>query len=144
MWALHLNEMVYLHHPLSATPLFWWKERGNQEALIWMKNSNLHRTLQYLLLSSATIFCTSFLVKWLTLSLRIKLISPVLVSLEITTASSSILSLLKFSILDCLGSSVPPLLSSFAFLFGIGYAHFLRTLSEFLKLLWKHIKYAVN
>ena len=144
MWALHLNENGLFAHPLSATPLFWWKERDNQEALIWMKNSNLHRTLQYLLLSSATIFCTSFLVKWLTLSLRIKLISPVLVSFEITTASSSILSLLKFSILDCLGSSVPTLLSSFAFLFGIGYAHFLRTLSEFLKLLWKHIKYAVN
>ena len=30
---------------------FWWKERGKQEALIWMKNSLLNRTLQYVLLA---------------------------------------------------------------------------------------------
>ena len=49
MRAFHSNENgLFCTHPLSIVPLYWWKERGKQEALIWMKNSHLNRTLQYL------------------------------------------------------------------------------------------------
>ena len=35
MRAFHSNENgLFCTHPLSVTPLFWWKERGKQEALI--------------------------------------------------------------------------------------------------------------
>ena len=33
--AFHSNENgLFCTHPLSIDPLFWWKERGKQEALI--------------------------------------------------------------------------------------------------------------
>ena len=49
MRVFHLNENgLFCTHPLSVAPLFWWKERGKQEALIWMKNSHLNRILQYI------------------------------------------------------------------------------------------------
>ena len=35
MRAFHSNENgLFCTHPLSVAPLFWWKERGKQEALI--------------------------------------------------------------------------------------------------------------
>ena len=44
--AFHSNEnCLFCTYPLSVTYLFWWKERGKQEALIWMKNYHLNRTL---------------------------------------------------------------------------------------------------
>ena len=47
MRAFYSNENgLFCTHPLSVAPLFWWKERGKQEALIWMKNSHINRTLQ--------------------------------------------------------------------------------------------------
>ena len=48
MRAFHSKENgLFCTHPLSIAPLFWWKEIGKQEALIWMKNSHLNKTLQY-------------------------------------------------------------------------------------------------
>ena len=49
MGAFHSNENgLFCTRSLSVAPLFWWKERGKQEALIWMNNSHLNRTLQYI------------------------------------------------------------------------------------------------
>ena len=46
MRAFHSKENgLFCTYPLSVAPLFWWKERGSQEALIWMRNSHLNRTL---------------------------------------------------------------------------------------------------
>ena len=40
-------------HPSSLYfPSFWWKERGKQESLIWMENSHMNRTLQYMKMAS--------------------------------------------------------------------------------------------
>jgi len=48
MTAFNSNENgLFCTHPLSVAPLYWWKERGKQEALIWMKNSHFNRTRQY-------------------------------------------------------------------------------------------------
>ena len=48
MKVFHSKENgLFCTHPLSIAPLFWWKEIGKQEALIWMKNSHLNRTPQY-------------------------------------------------------------------------------------------------
>ena len=48
MRAFHSNENgLFCTHLLSVAPLFWWKERGKQEALIWLENSHLNRTLKY-------------------------------------------------------------------------------------------------
>ena len=49
MGAFPSNENgLFSTHPLSDAPLFGWKERGKQEALIGMENSYLNRTPQYL------------------------------------------------------------------------------------------------
>ena len=37
--AFHSNDNgLFCTHPLTVVPLFWWRERGKQEALIRMKN----------------------------------------------------------------------------------------------------------
>ena len=41
------REWPILHPTSLCCTSFWWKERGKQQALIWMKNSHLKRTLQY-------------------------------------------------------------------------------------------------
>ena len=47
MRVFHSNENgLFCTQPPTVAPLSWWKERGKQEALIWMKNSHVNRTLQ--------------------------------------------------------------------------------------------------
>ena len=47
MRAFHSNENGWFcTYPLSVASLFWGKERGKQEALIWMKKFHLNRTLK--------------------------------------------------------------------------------------------------
>ena len=62
MRAFHSNENgLFCTHPLSVAPLSWWKERGKQEALIWIKNSHLNRTLQYAFIwRTCRIFVSTF------------------------------------------------------------------------------------
>ena len=51
--TFHANENdPFCTLPLSVFPLFWWKERGKQESLIWMTNSNLNRKIQYMKMAS--------------------------------------------------------------------------------------------
>ena len=42
---------LFFTHTLSVAPLFWWKERGKQEALVCVGNSHLKRTVFIFLLS---------------------------------------------------------------------------------------------
>ena len=60
MRAFHSNENgLFCTHPFSDAPIFWWKERFKQEALIWIKH--LNRTLQYAFIwRTCRIFVSTF------------------------------------------------------------------------------------